>query len=387
MEIGLDLWNPEQAEWWTELGCSWTKVPWGDLDNAAADRAGSVAHITAARDAGLRVIVDIRPSQEMIGALLLLQTTVPTNDTDARALAERTETLLPRLRKGAATCAALCKDLVADFEFWGEFDCPCTGVGAIWPNKEVHYARYLGAVREGLKGVLPAARLWNGGYGVCFEDKFMAELAEHAGHSFDVANWHDYNVTEYWPREGGRSDGTPLYATPIADCIAHSTKLFDEMYARNRVLLDTLGTGQVYASSEWGMVAVRQEWVDMYRKAFHEKELRHLPMWDPAESLAPGFQLEGQGDVSALGDEEAALFLDAWLAARERAGFEVVNYHYLRDPDHALAYEKAQSCGGDMKFWGYFCGLQFADGTNKATFDVVKRWAQKAKEARTDAEV
>jgi len=380
------MWVPEQNEFWQELQVTWTKQTWADFDDPDQDRRDILDLLEASRAAGLRVILDVRPSPGLVAALLPLQTMVPKDEAGERALAEKTDALLARMIAGGARCAALCKDLVADFEWWGEFDCPCTGVGAIWPNKEVHYARYLGAVREGLKAVLPEARLWNGGYGVCFEDKFMGELAEHAGQLFDVANWHDYNVTEYWPRTDNDPKGTPLYATPISECVAHSARLHEEMYARNRALLDTLGAGQPYASSEWGIVSVRQEWVDMYRKAFHEHEMRTLPMWDPAESLAPGYQLEGQQDVSALGDEEAALFLDAWLAAREQAGFEVVNYHYLRDPDRS-GLQGAVNGGCDLKFWGYFCGLQFSDGTPKATWDVLKRWAMKAKEAHTDAEV
>jgi len=335
MEIGLDMWKPEDNDYFLDLGAKWTKTPVtcpaGDTDN------GDVALVKAAANAGLSVIVDLRPSQEVHHRLLGL---VAARDTEA------TDECIRHMSEEAADVVRVADGAAVAYEFWGEFDCPY--VGGFYKTDAV-YVRYLPRIYEAIKSVDPNAEVWNGGYGVNLQPEFMHAIAEHAAECFDRANWHHYNITHYWPMG---PDGEPAFDTPLEECVQYTADKYRYMFTATRERMASFGAEQPYVSSEWGMPTVMDEAVEGL-KAYG---LHNFVFQD---------------GIYGLGDTEAAAYLDAWLAVFEEQGFTHLIYHRLRD-------NEAKGMDHDGTFWGVYCGLLYANYTPKAAmYETVKRWIQK----------
>ena len=353
MQIGLDAISPEDEQHVRDLGVTWTKATVQIGDPASV--ASLLAHLVYCRSLGIRAVTDLRVS-EAHGRLVELQRKGhPEQEQEA-------QDIIASMAAGAADIARQAGNLCTEWEFFGEYDCPL--VGGLWPNKSTVYSAYLAAVHDAIKATQPGARIWNGGWGVQFQDHHFPPLVEECPDKFDVLNWHQYNIMSYWPPyTEGPLAGRPRFDAPLAECAAWSADLFRQVFAKNRAMLTAHGLTQPFASSEWGMTTVARAALEGHRRALDLDSETLIPTDNPA------YPLDGQG--LGLADDDAAVYMDAWLQAFEDGGLEVCVIHRLRDSS------VADRQHNDSTFWGHFVGLQFSDGTNKAVYDVVKQWAQK----------
>ena len=336
MIVGIDGWKPEDAEHFADLGVTWTKLPLCDVDTGGHEGNGDT--IREAVDAGMTVVVDLRPSKEFqlrIRELLM------------DASSEATDEALDTLREGVAATMDAYGHLSTRWEFWGEYDCPY--VGGFWANKRAAYPVLLEAASEMIRDAQPEDEVWNGGYGVNFQPQFLEALTNEAPDAFDRANWHHYNISEYWPR---LPNGEFQFGTPLQKRTAFSADKFRDMFVAARAGMQDAGCGQQFVSSEWGVPTVSDAVVDANEKVGLHSWVFHDGVW-------------------GVGDTQGAAFFDAWMAVFEQVGFEVLIYHRLHDGGPA---------GVDMDgtFWGNFCGLLFEDGTEKpAMMERFRYWAER----------
>jgi hypothetical protein len=338
LQIGLDGWTHEDAGYFADLGVQWTKLMAGEIDTTGITPQFE-ALVAGAADAGLKIVCDLRPSGDTHQQLLQLATRPSEEDLAAT---------VKGLADAAAMYAKAFAGVVDDWEFWGEFDCPY--VGGFYLAENACYPTYIRAVHEAMHEAAPGCRLWNGGYGVNFQPEFLHALAEHAPSSFDKANWHHYNVAEYWSRG---PDGEPQFAEPLHKAARYTADLYRRMFTDTRAVLSRFGCQQAYVSSEWGMPVVS----DAVVKGARAVGLHNYAFQD---------------GIYGLGESDAVAYLDAWLEAFEQAGFEVLVYHRLRDND-------PQGSDNDGTFWGVYCGLLFADGTPKLQYGALKQWAMRGR--------
>jgi hypothetical protein len=337
MIVGLEGWQPEFGSLFAEWGVTWTKMAVADTDNGGADT--SIELIEQAADAGMTVIADLRPSAEFHQELQCVTTKA---DAD-----EEVDELLTTLGCGAAETVRKLNGLCDTVEWWGEYDCPY--VGGFWPNKRSAYPTFLQALYDAVKDERPEVQVWNGGYGVNFQPHFLDAICNAAPGAFDAANWHHYNISEYWPRD---AEGEFMFGAPLHKRVRHSAARFDGMFTAARERMAEAGCTQPFVSSEWGMPVVTDEVVDMLgRIGLHSFVF--------------------QDGVYGLGDTQAADFFEAWMSVFEAQGFEVLIYHRLLD-------SMPHGPDDDGTFWGAYCGLLYADGTPKERMvKTFKRWVRK----------
>ena len=337
MIVGLDAWTPEDTDWFRDLGVTWTKLAMSGC-TAGGVHALDLDNVAAATEAGMTVVIDVRPVDEMQQRLAGLQ---------MNADDETTDKLLAELHAMGAAVAADLAPYSSRYEWWGEYECPY--VSGFWPNKRAAYPTLLQAVAEGIRSIQPEAEIWNGGYGVNFQPQFLEALIGADIANFDRANWHQYNISEYWPRD---RQGQFEFGTPLHKRVAYSANKFREMFTGARAMMDAAGATQPFVSSEWGMPVVSDEVVDaLGRIGLHSFVF--------------------QDGVFGLGDAQAAQFFNAWMAVFEQAGFEVLIYHRLKDAPPGGA-------DADGTFWGTYCGLLYEDGTEKAAMMAAFRdWVER----------
>ena len=337
MRVGLDDWRPEDADWFNEIGATITKMPLGDADKKVNRDFGK--RLKAARAAGMDVIVDLRPSAEIEQAIMSLQVDPDKTDEKSAAVRAAWSTGIAEQVKAYGT------DVYA-WEVWGEFACPA--VGGHYPSQKLQYPVLLADAANAIREVHPEALVWNGGYGVDFDRHWMDGIlaADPDCETFTHQNWHHYNRRFYgtFDAEGYLQPGEPLHKR-----VRHSADLYRDLF---RTANDTCPRPLV--SSEWGLHVVSDWMVEGSR-------------------YCGLFSMTMDGGIPALGDTEAAAYLEAWFEVFEEAGMEVLVYHRLHD--NALP----QTLGeGDRLFWGHFCGLLYADGTPKENcLSVVKAWCQR----------
>jgi hypothetical protein len=336
MQIGLDSWRPEDADYFDDLGVNWTKINVPDADKGVSETFGAMAEAASAK--GLNVIADLRPSGELEQRIGLMR-----EQSDPNGI--KFDLAMREMTAGIAANVRAFGPLVAAWELWGEYNCP--HVGGFFPGGRVNYPNILSWVYSTVKEVAPEAQVWNGGYGVEFQPQFAEALIDDAPLSFDALNWHHYNISRY--SEHRDANGAPLFDEPLADRLRYSAGQFTHMFQSVRERMDARGCRQPFVASEWGMPVVSDEVVEQLK-------------------AAQLFSFVFQDGAYGLGETEAAAYMDVWLSTFERIGMEVLVIHRLRDDvPH----------GADMNgtFWGVYCGLLFADGKPKLTYDLVKSWA------------
>jgi len=359
MIVGLDDWRPEDADSFRDLGVTWTKMGCsgiGDADGALDE--GYLAKVQAAHEAGMTVITDLRPDGDVhkrLSELLGERDGAEGRDLQARI----GESVAAHVQAAGAFCSR--------WEFWGEFDCPF--VGGIWPGKEVVYPVLLSAVATAIRGEQPDAQVWNGGYGVNFQPQFIDGLVHEAPDAFTHANWHHYNISEYWPRD---SRGNFVFNAPMKDRRFDTASKFKRMFNDTRARMTAAGCTQPFVSSEWGMPVVSDEAADackgikLYSAVFDEEAGVEALVEHP-------LYFEFRDGVYGLGDREGAAFFDDWMAAFEECGFEVLIYHRLYDTPTPEA-------DADGTFWGLYCGLHYPDRTPKtAMVKTFRKWVERGK--------
>lgn len=356
MRIGLDQIRPEDEEYTLDLGVSWTKKAAG----VTGPYDETLAHLDYCKRLGIRPVIDLRFSDDHERMIDLQRQGGAVADAEA-------QDIVAGMAAQTADLVRQAGDLCSEWEVFGEYDCPYAG--GIWPNKSSTYAAYLTAIYDAIKAVNPAARVWNGGWGVQFQDHHFPPLVAECPDKWDVLNFHHYNIYEYWPPG---ADNKPAYDASLADCVAYTSERFRGMFARNRAMLDEAGLTQPFVSSEWGMATVSRAAVESNLRALALDSEDLLPTDNPA------YPLDGQG--FGLADDDAAVYMDAWLRVFEEVGMEVCVVHRLHD----APWEKRQYA--DCTFWGHFCGLLFETGEKKAVYDVVKQWAQRDRARRTEVQ-
>ena len=356
MIVGLDDWKEEDAQWFADLNIRWTKLAVGEVDTGEIDEPNR-DQMEAAAAAGMTVVCDLRPTSQLQRELPgMLGDKDPVRITDA----------LARLRDGVAVVVGELGHLCERWEWWGEFDCPA--VGGVWPRKEAAYPGLIRAVHDGIRLAQPHGQVWNGGYGVNFQPQFITHgLAVEAPDAFTHANWHHYNISDYWPRD---RKGRFVYNAPLEERIADSADKFRQMFEATRATMTERGCAQPFVSSEWGMPIVSDEAakepgaVQLWSAVFDEETkldvLQGHPMF-----------YEFRDGVHGISDTQGAQFFEAWMQVFEEVGFEVLIYHRLHDttllgPD------------GDGTFWGLFCGLLYKDGSPKtAMIEAFRKWVER----------
>jgi hypothetical protein len=309
----------------------------GGIGGSTEETVAPVELAMQAAEAGVRTVCDLRPAAELQDAFRRLTATSDTAALDAA---------LEGLRDGVAAVAGQLRGIVRDYEFWGEFDCP--HVGLFQANGAAVYPTYLRAAREGLQEADPEARLWNGGYGVQYSPEYMHALIDGAPESFDVANWHHYNIGEYWPR---RHDGSLDIAVPVTHAATYTANRYRAMFGDVAQHMAQAGCTQPVAASEWGMPVVSDDAVGVAR----------------AVGLTSHVFADG---VYGLGETDAECYLNAWLQAFDDCGMQVLVYHRVWDADLA---ERP-----DETHWGHYCGLLYSDGEPKTRIiAALKHWAQR----------
>ena len=289
---------------------------------------------------GLTLCCDLRPDGDTHLALRQLKAE------SGEQAEQRMGEILRRIEDDTAAYVDAAKGHCSIWEWWGEFDCPHTG--GMWPGKGATYPPMLEAFGRGVKSVQPDGQVWNGGYGVNFQPQFLEGLIEACPTSFDGANWHHYNIGQYWAMHSGT--GEFQFDEPLHKSIMYTADKFRRMFEQSRTAMAAAGCTAPFVSSEWGMPVVDDYVVSTLR----------------AVGLKSYVFQDG---VYGLCETEAAQYLDAWLEVFKQTGFVVLNYHRLRD---SLPFGPDE----DGTFWGAYCGLIYSDGEPKAKMlEVIKHWA------------
>ena len=350
MEIGLHL-SPTPADEWfiRDLGVTWFK--WGAQVGEAEVVDQRRQHDEAAR-LGCRTVVDLRTTTEYLTQLghesfremaahQQLQEAPEGSDPDTQEAVIKANQRQVNAEVMRVVCAqvqrhvALHRDHCRDWEWWGESACPITSAGIF---HVLCYPETLRAVNAAIHEVQPEARVWTGGNGMDLHDGWVQGLqGDGALKSFDVLNWHPYPMAL---RDRGRIE-----------------QRLHENYRGWREILDTVGNGQPFASTEWGYPSLRYA-----TKAQRE--------WLTSRVVAAG--------ISQLMPEEALDAYEGDLRIMTEYGFQVVIVHSLRD--------------GPTRFWGDRCGLLEAPTPGvrgrlarawrktaeaKPVYRVVQRWAHR----------
>jgi len=345
MKIGLDQWCARDHEWWPEIGATWTKESFAGIGEGTVDE-GFAGYAQDVAEHGITLIADLRPSSNVHLAITRLR-----HQTGDDADAELAD-ILKRIEDDTAAWVASAGDYCTHWEWWGEYDCPY--VGGMWPGKGTAYPHLLEAFRRGVKAAQPDGEVWNGGYGVNFQPQFLDGLVQLAPQSFDAANWHHYNITDYWPRH--TVTGEFQFATPLHKCVDYTARMFRDMFEQSRARMSEAGCTQPFVSSEWGMPTVDDD--------------------TAAKLKLVGLHSHVFADgVFGLGETDASYYLDSWLNVFHDVGFRVLNYHRLRD-------SSPMGVDDDGTFWGVYCGLLFLDGSPKTKIiEVLKHWAARGNAA------
>jgi hypothetical protein len=243
--------------------------------------------------------------------------------------------VLERIADNVRRHVELHKDHCQDWEWWGEWDCPVTSAGIF---HILCYPETLKAVNKAIKEVQPHARVWTGGNGMDLHDGWVVGLRQDgAMQSFDVLNWHPYPMSM---RHRGRIE-----------------EKLRENYTGWREILDREGTGQPYASTEWGYPSIG-------------KVTKRQREWLTSNVV--------EGGITQLYPEEALAAYEGDLRIMEEHGFQVVIVHALRD--------------GRTRFWGEKCGLLeqplaglkgrllrafWKRAGSKPVYKLVQQWAHK----------
>ncbi len=244
------------------------------------------------------------------------------------------------------------KDVIKDWEWWGEHTCPIVSLGSL---PQTDYTLLLGMFNHAVKQADPEARTWNGGDGVSSTTHWLnflvnppsPRIGQHTwypggvGEHFDVCNWHHYKIT--------MGPGNEDYG------LSEVIDRYDEVFAESRRLLKEYGTDQPFASTEWGITMVDDEVLD-YLEALQRKKGQTVRR---SYTYSPGWP--------ALPENHSAEWFGACLDCFDGHGFEVLCIHEWQD-----------KAGGprDMNHWGAFCGLKDIGGNKRPCYYVVRDFAR-----------
>lgn len=343
MIVGIDMWKPDDNDYFLDLGATWTHLQYTSFDEPDKRDELNDSYIPAAVEAGLTVAIDMRPSSDLHQRLLLLL---------ARPDDEEMTACLKLIRDGAAEAVRRYGDIVHAWEFWGEYDTPTRN--EFYPNSGAAYWAYLKAVHEGIKSVNADYTVWNGGYGVNFQPQFLQQLAEHAPSAFDEANWHHYNISEHYPMD---DNGKRIFTATLQERVEYTSEKYREMFTETRKLMDNYGCKQPFVSSEWGLPVVDDSLMNEMR-------------------AAGLYSTTFKDDVYGIFGCEAVEFLNAWMAVFEECGIGLLMFHRLHDSVISDIDKLSQH-------WGNACGLMYADGTKKAVYEALRPWIAKGAEDNT----
>ncbi len=399
MHLGLNYPPPVKPEDWPlidDLGVTWIKTAWGlDAEN---DRHGWFSrYLDEAAEHGLQVVVDVRLNESLLEKQFreqrqsTLLTTVrllyqQLNVTPYPLLSDRLSCeVLHDLRErladalaetdpGAAhenilaqresiqawrgVMAGRCEQLqevvqryghqVKDWEIQGELR---HASACVCPIAQFDLALHLGSFHDAIRQVDPQARVWTGGSGVMLGLGWLKMLVqtlevaegnfawhpEGLADRFQVANWHHYGQTV----EMGISARYEL------DDLLEA---YDEVFGQARRLLDKKGRGQPFASTEWGIpVCATDDLYPMKARRYHA------------------------GEVYAVPEADIGIWYEACLENFSQHDFRVLCIHHLRE--YANDPTRAEN------HWGGFCGLWDVNGKERASADIVRRYAWEAKES------
>jgi len=374
MDIGIHgRIAPEDHDLIRELGVTWNKVGIAvdyDISNGnewspgcievAIDERGYVERMA---DLGLRVVLDVRTDYRSLSTQaaaafkwlaargMLESNENPGTHEEAIAICKRhakaTQAVVCEdLKRRVSTVVRIHKDLVADWEFWGEWNCPHTSRGVF--DSLLSYPGLLATFGEAVREEAPEARVWTGGNGMDIDNRWIGYILE-AGHgaAFDVCNFHPYYKSDFGladamsecEREGKRFDRRAWFA----DALVAQGNMMRRSFAEARAWLQADGNDQPFACTEWG-------------RPHYGPVPEDTRLWAESNVVPNG--------VPMLFEDEAIAAMNQDLEVMEAAGFEVVIVHTLRDTS--------------ASHWGEHCGLIGTDGQKKATFDVVKEWAARA---------
>lgn len=338
MQIGLDMYKPEHAELFADLGVTWTKRPVSmhtPTDEPDAIVADAVAH-------GLQVVIDLRTDQGHYRPIV--------DEYRRHGVGDAYRRMVDDLAHLAAQTVRRHKGIVHTYEFWGEYACPFVS-GVIPGDKSDGYGIMLKTVADAIRAEDPEAAVWTGGHGPNFDLRFLRGLIEdEAATAPDAVNLHHYNYLYPWPPEHGATLTPGAYrpdrSVSLADRVSWTALQFSAYLAEAKARLARVGVEPRLVSTEWGLPIVM-------------------------DGAAEGSGLESfvfDARIEAVEDTPAAAIVDACLSTFKRAGMQVLIYHCAQD-------------GGPRDdgrlHWGDFTGLTYADGERKAVYDVLKRWAQK----------
>lgn len=337
MRVGLDGWQPEDADWFREIGATITKMPLADCDKGVNEDFGK--RLEAAREAGMDVVIDLRPSGVLEQEIMNLQVDPDKDGVKASAVRKR-------WHDGIAENVREFGSDVYAWEVWGEYACP--HVGGFYPSAKMTYPLLLADAFDAVKAQDANARVWNGGYGVDFDTSWLAGIVaqDPSAETYTHQNWHHYNRRFFGTldAQGYMNPGEPLHKR-----VRYSADKYRELFALAHQM-----SPRPLVSSEWGLHVVSDDVVEGSR-------------------YCGLFSFTCDGDIPALGDSEAAEYLEAYFEVFEQAGFETLIYHRLHDS--AIPPKLG---GPDRLFWGNFCGLLYTDGSEKtAILATVKRWCSK----------
>ena len=347
MELGLAGLNLAEdgtladREHFRRLNATWAKT---SCDVEAKWDQNLIPRLEAAREAGIRVVVDLRADKDWIQRNLQEELVrleecgelepLPEDDIDRRLLAamrnQNKAGYVVQDRVAALSARAVFRlgDLCDDYEVWGESKCPWVS-GGCFGEEGVVYSGYLAASYRAVKEVKPGARIWTGGNGMDLEESWLQAIIDD-GHApeFDVCNWHPYFMRE----RDFDSAGKQLAAT----------------YSKFRKQLDERGKRQPFACTEWGYPSSPPN-----------------PWGIPDDELIEWLDSRVvQHGVRSLSPSEVCRWYERDLAVMYDFGFEVVIIHSLRDAP-------------EVRFWGDACGLLTHDGEEKPVYEVARRWGER----------
>jgi hypothetical protein len=341
MQIGLDLYRPEYADMFADLGATWTKLSVSLHDQPE----GPDPLVVDAVEHGLTVVVDLRTEQGQYRPLVDAYRSAGISDAWRRLAAE--------LATMAGAVVARHAGLVRHWEFWGEYACPFVSSVPL-DQRGDGYGYLLREVAAGIRAADPNAEVWTGGHGPNFDTRYIMDLcATEAAGVPDAINLHHYNYLYPWPPLDGTTTEPGKYmadrTVTIKQRAGWLAGRYDQYLAEIKARLARVGVAHPrLVSTEWGIPVV-------------------------VDGAAEGSGLSSfvfDARIEGVEETPAAALMEACLQSFERAGMDVLIYHCATD-------------GGPRDdgrlHWGNFTGLTYADGTHKATYEVLKRWAAKAK--------
>lgn len=342
MQIGISGANPfDDADELQELGVQWFKFA-ADIDGVKSP--GNIRRIAEqCLSLGIRCVVDMRTTaaaiRDLSNALFAEDGERDIAGDVAKRFAEDVFVLVDRY-----------KDVITDWEWWGEPDCPHVTQGTFKP---FDYGQTLREVYRAAKQADNSCRVWTGGFGVNCDIGFLERV--HAAHCEKCNRKIEAKRTvcpicgdALRPGNGSHYDVCNLHHYSHARAL---DTVIDYYHRQLNKLRELTGATRWIGSTEWGLPTAPED---------------GPPVWLKSHVLTQG--------VQTVFEPDAPDWFDAMFRLFEAHGMQVVCVHMLHD--------RVPSPAGH---WGDYSGLstRYAFGgrsildkpRRKAHWETVQRWA------------